>query len=300
MKFVSRNLTQIASLLLTLVVGLSAAAAFGQGKIEAKTDKMEAKESKGFCSNNNWSSDDKVSTNELREMNVAASSTLNVDGKQNGGVSVKGEDRSDILIRACVQSWGKSDAEARSLASTIRIDTGSTIKADSTNSEDKNWSVSYDIRVPRTTSLNLKAHNGGISIANVDGSAEFETMNGGVNLNGVSGSVKGHTMNGGINVRLSGPTWKGTGLDVQTTNGGVNIEVPENFAAHVEASTVNGGFNSNIAGLSVDKTTDENGRRQRPSKVSTDINGGGPLVRAVTTNGGVRISTAGSENKKEN
>lgn len=297
MKFVSRNLPQFTTILLTLVVGLSAAAAFGQGKLETKADKAETKESKGFCSNHNWSSDDKVSSSELREMNVAASGTLNVDGRQNGGVSVKGEDRSDILIRACVQAWGKSDAEARSLVSSVRIDTGSTIKAD--GATDNNWSVSFDIRVPRTTNLNLKAHNGGISIANVDGSAEFETLNGGVNLNGVSGSVKGKTMNGGINVKLSGPTWKGTGLDVQTTNGGVNIEVPENFAAHVEASTVNGGFNSNIAGLSVDKTTDEYGRRQRPSKVSTDINGGGPLVRAVTTNGGVRISTAGSDSKKE-
>ncbi len=296
MKFISRNLPQFASLLLTVVVGLSAAAAFGQGKLVTKSDKDEAKESKGFCSNNNWSSDEKVSSSELREVNVAASSTLNVDGRQNGGVSVKGEDRNDILIRACVQAWGKSDAEARSLMSSVRIDTGSIIKAD--GATDNNWSVSFDIRVPRTTNLNLKAHNGGISIANVDGSAEFETLNGGVNLNGVSGSVKGHTMNGGINVKLSGPTWKGTGLDVQTTNGGVNIEVPENFAAHVEASTVNGGFNSNIVGLSVDKT-DENGRRQRPSKVSTDINGGGPLVRAVTTNGGVRISTASSDSRKE-
>ncbi len=292
MQFITRLLPRVATAAFALAVGLSAVSAFGQlktDKAEKAEAKTEARQNKGFCNNNNWSSDDRVSTSELREMNVASMGTLNVDGRQNGGVSIKGEDRNDILIRACVQTWGKTDADAKAAASNIRIDTGATIKADSTG-EDKNWSVSYEIHVPRATNLNLTAHNGGISISNVDGSAEFETMNGGVSLSNVSGAVKGHTMNGGINVRLSGASWKGSGLDVQTTNGGVNIEVPANFAAHFEASTVNGGFKSDIPSLNVEKT-DENGRRIRPTKISTDINGGGSLVRVVTTNGGVRISS---------
>ena len=74
--------------------------------------------------------------------------------------------------------------------------------------------------------------------------------------------------------------------------------MPENYAAHVETGTVNGGFSSDIPSLNVEKTTDEYGRRQRPTKVSTDINGGGAPIRVSTTNGGVRISTPGGSEKK--
>lgn len=281
---------------MALMLGTAAVSVFGQVDVKvkdkAKTEHAERSD-RGFCSpNNNWSNGDRVSVNELRESTVASIGTLNVDGRQNGGISVKGEDRSDIQIRACVQAWGKTEEEAKSLASGVRIDTGSTIKADNP-AGDNNWSVSYELRVPRSTSLDLKAHNGGISVNGAEGTISFDTMNGGVNLNGVAGTVKGKTMNGGINVTLVGSSWKGSGLDVQTTNGGVNVTVPENFAAHVEAGTTNGGFTSDIRGLQPEKSDNE--RRQRATKISTDINGGGPTVRIMTTNGGVRINTLSKE-----
>src|SRR5260370_9580623 len=50
-------------------------------------NKAETKEKyREFCSNNNWSSDDHVSFNEVREMTLPATGSLSVDGGQNGGV----------------------------------------------------------------------------------------------------------------------------------------------------------------------------------------------------------------------
>ena len=91
--------------------------------------------------------------------------------------------------------------------------------------------------------------------------AEFETTNGGVHIKDVSGNIKGRTTNGGVNVSLSGSSWKGNGLDVTTTNGGVNLSMPANFAAHIETGTVNGGFKSDIPGLTVEKN-DGYGRKR--------------------------------------
>src|SRR5438105_566781 len=126
---------------MTGAIGVTATAVFGQeASARSKTISQTVTKNGGFCNNNNWSSDDRVSVNELREMTVAASGSLNVDGRQNGGISVKGEDRSDVQIRACVQAWAKTEDEAKSLASGVKIETGSTIKAE--NSDEKNWSVS--------------------------------------------------------------------------------------------------------------------------------------------------------------
>lgn len=244
--------------------------------------------SREFCSNN-WSNGDKVSGSDLREITVSAGN-LTVDGKRNGGISVKGENRSDILIRACVQTWGNSEEEAKALAKNIRIETGGTVRAEGA-SEESNWSVSYQILVPRNTDLKLTTLNGGISISDVEGTMEFDAKNGGIHLSNLAGNVKGRTTNGGLHIELAGNTWKGNGLDVETTNGGVHLTMAENYSARFETKTVNGGFKSDIAALSVEKEKDENGYRKQGVTINKDINGGGALVRVVTTNGGVKIGS---------
>ncbi len=243
-----------------------------------------------FCSDNwNWSNGKQVSAKDLREINLSAGD-LNVDGRRNGGISIKGENRSDVLIRACVQTWGKTQEEANSLLKSVRIETGGTIHSEGV-SENSNASVSYQILVPRNTNLNLTTENGGISIENVDGTIGFDAKNGGINLSNLAGDVKGRTTNGGLHVELAGNTWKGNGLNVETTNGGVHLEMSENYAARFETRTVNGGFKSDIAALAVEKQKDENGYRRQGVNINRDINGGGAPVRIVTTNGGVTISS---------
>jgi hypothetical protein len=251
---------------------------------------------KEFCSNNNWNNGEKVSSNELRELNVASTGRLEVDGARNGGISVRGENRSDILVRACVQAWGSSEQEAKSLASSVRVNTGGVIKADGPddNYGKINWSVSYEIIAPRNSNLTLRAQNGGISVKSIDGDMDLNTVNGGVSVADAAGSVKGRTTNGGLSVRLVGSGWKGSGLDLQTTNGGVSLMLPANFAANVEAGTVNGGFSSDFPGLQVEKQTDHQYGPQ-PKKVAASINGGGAPVRVVTMNGGIRISSSESK-----
>ncbi len=289
MTFISRNLKYIAVLCIALAIGMTAATTFAQERVKAAKERSNA-----FCSNNNNWSDEKVSVSDLRELTVPASGMVAVDAGKNGGVSVKGEDRGDVLVRACVQTWGLTEDAARAAASSIRINTGGTIKADG-SSEDRNWSVSYQILVPRSTNLDLRAHNGGISISGVDGSSEFETVNGGINISNVSGSVKGRTTNGGVNVSLSGSSWRGSGLDVTTTNGGVNITLPVNYAATVETGTVNGGFKSDIPSLNITEENirgDEWSPKSRSKRITTALNGGGPPIRVITTNGGVKINSA--------
>ena len=254
---------------------------FAQDKSEYKHKERE------FCSNNNWNGNDKVSVNDLREFTVPAGS-LNVDGGRNGGVRVKGENRSDILVRACVQAWAGSEEAAKAAVAGVKISNSGTIKAEG---NDENFAVSYDIRVPRNTDLSLTAHNGGISIASVEGRLEFTTTNGGVNLNDVAGDVKGKTTNGGVNVSLFGNSWKGSGLDVQTSNGGVHLTLPETYAANIETGTVNGGFRSDIASLNVERNERD---RSRATRINTSLNGGGAPIRVVTTNGGISINAAAS------
>jgi hypothetical protein len=250
---------------------------------------QEKSEKRNFCSENHWSWNNRESVNELRETTISAVNQLNVDGKDNGGISVKGENRNDILIRSCVQSWGKTIEAATISMKAIRVLTGSNVYAENPN-DDKNWSVSYEILVPIKTNLDLIAHSGGISIASVDGTIQFDTKNGGVSLINLAGNVKGNTLNGGLSVKLLGNSWNGEGLDVETKNGGVNITLDENYSANFETGTVYGGLKSEIEALKVEKTEDNRyGSDRQNKRINKSINGGGAKVRVITTNGGITI-----------
>jgi DUF4097 and DUF4098 domain-containing protein YvlB len=243
---------------------------------------QDKEKNREFCQNySNWGG--KPSFNEVREMTMAKPDILTVDGKKNGGIKIVGENRSDVLVRACVQTWGDSETEVRSIAQNIKIQTDVSVRAES--SSDEKWSVSYQILVPRNTNLKLLANNGGIGISNVEGNMDFETRNGGISVKDVAGNVKGRTKNGGVTAKLDGKSWKGTGLDLETTNGGVNLTLPENYAAKLETGTVNGGFSSDL------ELTVKLKEFRRGVNINTDINGGGAPVRVVTTNGGVRINS---------
>ena len=259
-------------------------------------DKSEKYEKGGFCRQNTWSNGDKVSFSEVREATMSAGGLVNVDAGRNGGVSVRGENRRDVLVRACVQTWGASDDAARALARGVRIETGSTIRAENSSGDENGWSVSYEISVPRTTNLKLTARNGGIHIKAVEGAMEFDTTNGGIHLSDVAGDVKGRTTNGGVHITLTGANWRGSGLDVMTTNGGVHLSIPENFAARIETGTTNGGFHSDFPALSVEKPSEKNGWNRR-SRVAADLNGGGAPLRLMTTNGGVHIKSSAGAGK---
>lgn len=279
MKVYSANTPFFRYALFVVTLCLCGCSAFAQEKSEKRGS---------FCENYNYSSgDNKVSHKELRESTVSAGS-LNVDARRNGGIKVHGENRSDVLIRACVQTRGTTEEEARTIARGIRIETGSSIRAEGAG-EETNWAVSYEILVPRATNLRLTTQNGGIKIAGVDGTIEFEAVNGGIHLSELAGNVKGRTTNGGLHITLSGNSWKGNGLDVETTNGGVHLSIPETYAARIETGTVNGGFKSEIAALNVEKDPEQRTRRTR---INTDLNGGGAPVRVITTNGGVKISSS--------
>jgi hypothetical protein len=168
-------------LLTAIVLCITASGIYAQSKTENKTN--------GFCSkadvfNSGFGG---ITNHELREINLPARSLLTVTVGRHGNISIRGEEnRSEILVRACVQTWANSDEAARALSRRIRIGMGSIIRPEAGTNENENiWSVStvsFDILVPRTTNLNLSTWNGNISILDVEGILQFKAFNGNLGL----------------------------------------------------------------------------------------------------------------------
>jgi len=222
---------------------------------------------------------------EVRDMSFAApSGGLDVDARPNGAIEVRAGSGSQVRVLARVMTHARSADAAHDLASRVSVSTeDGRVRAtgpDTDGEGDTWWSVSFRITAPASTDLSLRAMNGGITAHGMTGRTRFHTLNGGVHLEDMAGDVSGSTTNGSLHVVLSGKRWAGQGLDAQTTNGGIDLTIPDGYAAHLVTSTVNGGLN-------VDFPITVQGRIGR--ELSTDLGGGGPTIRVVTTNGGVDL-----------
>jgi hypothetical protein len=219
---------------------------------------------------------------EIRELTLPARGGLAVDAGPNGSISVTGERRRDVAVRARVQAWARDEAEAQRIASAVTIRSEDVLRAEGPARDGGGgWSVTFEVATPEEIDLTLETHNGSIAVARVHGDLDIQAHNGSLSLDGLAGNVRGRTTNGGVDASLTGETWDGAGLDLRTTNGGVRLRLPESYSARLETRTVHGG-------IDVDFPITVQGRIGR--ELSTTLGRGGPLVRAETTNGGVRVT----------
>jgi hypothetical protein len=220
---------------------------------------------------------------EVRIERLATRPELAVDGLENGGVEVLGTDGSGIVVHAMIEAEARTEEDARALASQIHIVTGnSTIRADGPTTRGReNWTVSYRIMVPRRQDLALTAVNGPLGVDQVSGRMRLDAENGPISLDRVNGDVHARGENGPLEIRLDGARWDGAGLDAETENGPVDLRIPSEYAAHLVTSTENGG-------LDIDFPIVVQGHFDT-RRLEMDLGGGGPTIRAVTTNGPVSV-----------
>jgi DUF4097 and DUF4098 domain-containing protein YvlB len=258
----------------------------GAGPLQAQ---LRDNSEKQMTCDNGGSNGDQARHCEIREQTVVGVGRLGIDAGQNGGTTVKGWLRSDVLVRARIDSSGDTQTAADAVASQVLIDSsGGQVRATGPEAvNNAGWNVSYEIFVPQNTDLTLKTNNGGMTISDVRGQIKFDVNNGGVHLRRVAGDVSGATVNGGIQVELAGATWDGNQLEVNTRNGGVTVAMPSSYSAHLQAETGSGGIQSDFP-----VTLQGN---VKPHRLDFSVGAGGPLIHVTTVNGGIKLQQAKSE-----
>ena len=231
---------------------------------------------------------------EVREETLRNQNTIDLDARGNGGVYIRGWDRSDVQMRARVTVRDDSRDAATQVAKQIQITTiGGRIQADGPRDrrdrgsrdwdDERYWSVAFELQVPRKADIRVDATNGGIVVEDVRGRIDARTVNGGIVLGDVNGDIRGETVNGGVRADLTSEKWDGPGLELKTVNGGVRLAVPTGFSGELDARTANGGisvdFPITISGLI-------NSRRQ----IRGTLGSGGARISLSAVNGGISIS----------
>lgn len=129
--------------------------------------------------------------------------------------------------------------------------------------------------------VTLKTSGGAINVGRVAGPAELGTSGGSISIDSVEQSVQAHTSGGSIHAGIVGPL-KGDCV-LSTSGGSVRVTVDKTAAFHLDAATSGGGVH--VEGITI---TLQGGSVHR-NKVNGDVNGGGPLLKAHSSGGGVTI-----------
>ena len=144
--------------------------------------------------------------------------------------------------------------------------------------------VEFTVRVPPGVHFVGRTVNGEIETALLASDVEAHTVNGKIRIS-TTGWAEGKTVNGSITARLGQAAWSRP-VELHTVNGGIDLELPLNANANLNASTVNGHISTDFPLMIRGKFT---GRQ-----ISGSIGQGGPEVSLKTVNGSIELRRSGT------
>ena len=221
-----------------------------------------------------------------RSYKVTPAATLELR-EPNGTIHVTGGTGDQIEVSATKVAKGPNDQAAKAALADVKINESASpdhVMLDSSGPSGRLLSrvshhVDYDIKMPRTGQVVIKATNGEILVQSIDGFVKIEAVNGDIQARGLSAGADVSAING--RVQLEFTSVGDRGIRCKTTNGQIIVSVPDDAKATIAAHVVNGAVETE--NLPVQKS--ESSHRS----LNATIGGGGPEIRLDTTNGEIRL-----------
>lgn len=139
--------------------------------------------------------------------------------------------------------------------------------------------VRFHVRLPAGVRFAGRTVNGDVEAQGLESDVSLSTVNGDLDVS-TTGYAEARTVNGSIDARM-GRMDPEEGLRFETVNGSIDLDLPDDVGAEVDASWVNGGLDSDLP-LRIQGRI---GRRSARGLLGE----GGPPLRLTTVNGSIRL-----------
>ena len=144
---------------------------------------------------------------------------------------------------------------------------------------DNDVRVDFTVRVPDGVRLWAKTVNGDVEARRIGADVLAETVNGDVDVV-AAGFVEAETVNGSIDAVMGRSDFR-SGVSFETVNGSITVTMPEGLNVDFDASTVNGGIETDFP-ITIQG-------RMSPRRLRGRIGEGGPELSFTTVNGSIRL-----------
>ena len=209
----------------------------------------------------------------------------------NGAVHISSWDRNEVKVDAVKYA----DTKERLDEARIEVDSGKDYLSIRTKYRDHNltfdWGshnnpagVEYTLTVPREVRLDeIKLINGSLDVTGVSGEVRASCINGKLQAHNLSGRARLSTINGRLDARFD--QLAGSALELNSVNGSVELTIPSDSKAEINASTVSGGIDNDF-GLHV------NHHRYVGHDLRGELAGGGTRIELKNVNGRIEVRHA--------
>jgi DUF4097 and DUF4098 domain-containing protein YvlB len=209
----------------------------------------------------------------------------------NGAVHISSWDRAEVKVDAVKYA----DSKERLDEARIEIDSEKDRLSIKTKyphhdlnfnwrSHDNPATVEYTLTVPRTIALDeIKLINGSLDVKAVSGEVHASCINGRLEVQNLAGRSELSTINGRLEARFD--QLPGSLVRLRSVNGAVEVTLPSDSQAEIEASTISGGID-NDWGLHV------NHHRYVGHDLRGELGNGGTHIKLEDVNGRIEIRHA--------
>jgi hypothetical protein len=170
----------------------------------------------------------------------------------NGDVHISSWDQNEVKVDAVKYADTKERLDEAKIEIDSRNDSLSIRTKYPDHDHTWNWgshnnpaSVEFTLTVPRTARLDeIKLINGALDLAGVRGEVKASCINGRLDAHNLAGRARLSTINGRLDARFD--ALAGNSVELNSVNGSVELTIPSNSNAEVEASTVSGGIGNDF------------------------------------------------------
>jgi DUF4097 and DUF4098 domain-containing protein YvlB len=221
---------------------------------------------------------------------IAPNGSVEIDNV-NGKIAVEPSSGSTVEVIAIKKARAASEEAAKTILDRITFDedvSASRVKVEAKFPRSEGFTfgnsgnVEFRVKVPAGVEASFSNVNGEVSLRGMNGRVKAQTTNGGVTARDMTGQLDARTTNGGLTIDLA-KVPEG-GVKLRCTNGGINVQLPRDAKATISASITNGGIRTSDLPLEM---SGDNNRRH----IDARMNGGGPLIEATGTNGGISLTS---------
>lgn len=209
----------------------------------------------------------------------------------NGSVHITSWERNEVKVDAIKSA----DSKERLDEAKIEIESGKEYVSIRTEypHHDQTWnwgshnnpaSVEYTLTVPRGVRLDeIKLINGSLDVTGVTGEVRASCINGRLEAHNLAGRAHLSTINGRLDARFD--QLAGSPVELNSVNGSLEVTIPSDSKAEIDASTVSGGIDNDF-GLHV------NNHRFVGHDLRGQLAGGGTRIELKNVNGRIEVRHA--------
>jgi hypothetical protein len=229
----------------------------------------------------------------------------------NGGATIKGVNRKDVLISALPREAGANRGRGRggrsadTSASTTglrRLTQTPGFDVEEARNEVKidagapGNPIDFEIEVPLKSNLHLSlVNNANLTVSDIEGELELENVNGPITLTNIAGSVVAHTVNGKVTATMTRLA-PDKPMAFTSLNGNIDVTLPASIKATFKLRSDQGDIFTDFdmqtrPNTAAPETRREGGklRIEVNNAVIGTVNGGGPEFEMRTFNGNIYV-----------